>query len=397
MFKSIKSVAPKLCTTTLLVLCLLASGPSLARAVTPWYAAGSSHTIVLKQDGTVWALGSNNYGQLGIGSSAWHSDTIELSKVTGLSGVVAVAAGGSHSAALKQDGTVWTWGYNGSGELGNNTTNDSSTPLQVAGLSNVTAIAAGGSHVLALKKDGTVWAWGNNRLGQLGIASQSLVLSPVQVSALEGITAIAAGGYHSIVLKQDGSAWTFGYNGSGQLGNGMSSSNGSSYPVQVAGLSDIQAVAAGINHSVVMGKDRTIWTWGSNSASQMGNGSTSYASTTPTRVNGLNGVQDITAKANQTIALMQDGTVWAWGGNGSDQWGNGNTLDGSSTPVQMRGVSSVITVAAIGRPATLAMQAITAQTGKDPFMADTGNSDGSQPNSASFAIAYAESHQAARY
>jgi alpha-tubulin suppressor-like RCC1 family protein len=360
-----KSVLVKVCAVAMLLLSLVLAGPGTAGAVTPWYAVGDSHTVVLKQDGTVWTMGDNSYGQLGNGEKGGHS--AEPARVESLKGVVAIAAGGAYSVALQQDGTVWAWGYNGSGQLGNDSTGQSSIPLRVKGLSNITAIAAGSSHMLALKKDGTVWAWGNNRLGQLGSDSRSLVLTPVRVSALQDVAAIAAGGYHSVALKGDGTVWTFGYNGYGQLGNGVSSPKSSLFPLQVSGLSNIRSVAAGINHTVALGQDHTVWAWGNNDVSQLGNGAISSVATVPTRVNGLSNVTDITAKADHTLALMQDGTVWAWGDNGSGRWGNGISMNGSSTPVQMRGFSSTIAVAAVGNPATLAMQTATGLAG-DPVL-----------------------------
>jgi alpha-tubulin suppressor-like RCC1 family protein len=320
-----------------------------AHAVTPWYASAGSHTVVLKPDGTVWAIGNNNYGQLGSGST--DGDSNEPVQVVGLKNITAVAAGGSHSVALQQDGTVWTWGHNGSGQLGTGSNTDSNIPVRVSGLQDVMEIAAGNSHVAILKKDGTVWAWGSNHSGQLGNGNNGSSTTPVQVSGLAGVSDITAGAFHTAALKNDGTVWTWGYNGSGQLGNGTVQSN--YIPVKVDKLNSIVAITAGSNHMVALQQNGPAWVWGSNSASQLGNGSTSAGSIQPVQISGLNGVRDVSAKINHTFALMQDDSVMAWGDNGSGHWGIGNSMNGSSAPVQMRGVSSLISVAAIGNPSSL--------------------------------------------
>jgi alpha-tubulin suppressor-like RCC1 family protein len=159
-------------------------------------AAGQNHSLAVKTDGTVWAWGLNEYGQLGDNTTVRKITPVQVS---GLSNVIAVAAGYSHSLAVKTNGTVWAWGYNWDGQLGNNTRYyHKYTPIQVSGLSNVTVIAAGQNHSLAVKTDGTVWAWGFNGNGQLGDNSTVQKSAPVQVQALGAITLIAAGGSHSL-------------------------------------------------------------------------------------------------------------------------------------------------------------------------------------------------------
>src|SRR5208282_4262780 len=163
--------------------------------------------------GTVWAWGYNGYGELGNGTATESETPVQAS---GLSGVTAIAAGSAHSLAVHSGGTVWAWGDNGSGELGNGTTNDSATPVQVSGLSGVFAVAAGYYHSLAVQSGGAVWAWGDNINGQVGNGSTlSYISAPVEVSGLSGVIAVATGGYHSLALKYDGTVWAWGYNGDG--------------------------------------------------------------------------------------------------------------------------------------------------------------------------------------
>jgi alpha-tubulin suppressor-like RCC1 family protein len=132
----------------------------------------------------------------------------------------AMAGGGEHTLALKDDGTVWSWGTNTSGQLGDGTTTMRAVPIQIASLANVVAVAAGAAHSLALKSDGTVWAWGKNSTGQLGDGTSTLRLSPIQVPNLTDVMAIAAGADHSVAMKSDGTVWTWGRNTWGQLGDG---------------------------------------------------------------------------------------------------------------------------------------------------------------------------------
>ena len=193
-------------------------------------------------------------------------------QVKGLNGVRAIAAGASHTIALKSDGTVWAWGYNESGQLGDGTIIDSTTPVQVNGLEEVVAIACGYYHTIALKSDGTVWSWGYNVYGQLGDGTTIDNTMPVQVSGLEEVVAVACGASYTMALKSDGTVWTWGCNVYGQLGDGTTIE--STTPVQVSGLSSVVAIAGGYYSSVALRSDGTVWMWGCNGFNQLGDGTT---------------------------------------------------------------------------------------------------------------------------
>jgi alpha-tubulin suppressor-like RCC1 family protein len=312
-------------------------------------AAGSSHTIALRSDGTVLAWGHNSYGQLGDGTTTWRDTPVQVS---GLSGVTAIAGGTFYTVALKLDGTVWAWGDNSSGQLGDGTTTNKTTPVQVTGLSGIAAIAVGGGeygyHTVALKSDATVWAWGWNYYGQLGDGTTTDRYTPVQVSDLSGVTAIASGWYHTAALKSDGTVWAWGNNGFGQLGDGTTTNR--YIPVQMSSLSGIAAIAVGGGeygyHTVALKSDGTVWTWGSNF-----NETTRQWITTPVQVSGLGGVAAIAAGKYHTVALKSDGTVWAWGINNYGQLGNGTTTN-SATPVQVSGLNLYSTTTPTPTPAT---------------------------------------------
>ncbi len=203
----------------------------------------SGTSLALKSDGTVWAWGDNQYGELGNGSTTNSNVPVQ---VTGLTGVMAIAFLSGYG--IEGDGTVWAWGDNQYGELGNSSTANSSVPVQVSGLTGVAAIAGGLYHSLALKADGTVLAWGYNVDGELGSGSNTSSSVPVPVNSLSGVTAIASGGDTSLALKNDGTVWSWGYNADGELGNGINTN--SNVPVQVKSLTGAVAIAGGFYHSL---------------------------------------------------------------------------------------------------------------------------------------------------
>ncbi|MBI4930638.1 MAG: PKD domain-containing protein [Bacteroidetes bacterium] len=300
---------------------------------------GFQQSLALKNNGTVWAWGWNAYGQLGDGTTTDRTTPVQVIGLTGISFIAsavapAVAGGGYHSMALKNDGTVWAWGYNGDGALGDGTNTDRLTPVQVSGLTGIIAISTEAYHSLALKNDGTVWAWGRNTYGALGDGTTTNSNIPVQVSGLTGVTSVKGGGYFSLALQTDGTVWAWGYNLEGQLGDGTAINR--TTPVQVSGLTGVAAVNGGDYHSLALKNDGTIWTWGRNSNGQLGDGTTTNR-TTPVQVSGLTGIAAIAAGWLHSAALKNDGTMWAWGWNFYGQLGDGTTTD-RTTPVQVIGL-----------------------------------------------------------
>ena len=281
---------------------------------------GGSHTTVLKDDGTVWSWGANGNGQLGDGST---TSRVLPTNVATLSNVVGIADGDTHVVAVKSDGTVWAWGLNGSGQLGDGTTTQRTTPVQIPTLSDVIAVAAGTAHSVALKSDGTVWAWGLNSNGQLGDGTTTPRTSPVQVTGLSGITSIASGSYHVLAVKNDGTLWAWGRNGNGQLGDNTTTQRPS--PVQVSGLSNIVQAAGGAYHSLARKSDGTVKAWGYNGYGQLGD-STTTQRTAPVAVVSIPAAASIAAGAYHSFAAGQDLSVWGWGNNDDGQLGDGTTI-----------------------------------------------------------------------
>jgi len=336
----------------------------VARAI----AGGYNYSLALKGGGTVWSWGGNPYGELGDGTNTTSDTPVQVS---GLSGVATIAGGYFHSLALKSDGTVWTWGYNSFGELGNGTYRNSNTPVQVSGLSGVMAIAGGGFHSLALKSDGTVWAWGNNGEAELGNGTYTTiapygsakpvqVLGPGGVGYLTGVTAIAAGGDHSLALKSDGTVWAWGNNGEGELGNGTNAT--SSAPVQVLG-SGGEGYLAGVT-AIAAGGFHSLALKGDGTVWAWGlnysgqlGNGRNTASNTPVQVNWISGVTAVAGGVLHSLALTTDGMVWAWGYNSFGELGN-ETYQDSNTPVQVSELSGVTAIAG-GYYHSLALKGIT--------------------------------------
>lgn len=282
-------------------------------------AAPEFHSLAIVKDGTVWAWGNNQYGQLGDGTNVSRGTPV---KVRFLSDVVAVSGGIGFSVALKKDGTVWAWGYNGHGSLGDGTYEDKYLPTQVKGLTDIVAISNNeeSMHVLALKKDGTVWAWGNNSEGQLGDgSSKSNSNIPVQVLGLSDVVAVSAGWTFSMALKKDGTVWAWGDNSSGQLGDGTFSNH--NLPVQVHGLDHIKAISSGYRYSFAVQEDGSIWAWGDSKFGQLGDGAIGDISNIPIRVQELTDVVYADGGHEHSIALKKDGSVWTWGYNSFNQLG----------------------------------------------------------------------------
>jgi alpha-tubulin suppressor-like RCC1 family protein len=310
------------------------SGPTtVPTSATVFYA----HNLVFRNN-TTFSAGYNAFGQLGTGDLANKSTPSIVQNGLFLKGG---AIGGNHSVAFINNSTVRSWGYNAFGQLGNDSIDYSNIPVKTVNLSKVTAVAAGSRHSLALTND-TVWAWGSNEFGQLGKSATDTAPDgykskvPVKVTAggadvLFNITAIAANGFHSLALA-DGKVWAWGLNKNGQLGIDPISTY-SSDPVLVTGLPLVgtKAIAAGGAFNYALANDSTVYAWGNNDFGQLGNNSTT-GTYIPGRVmidaiNPLTNVVQIAAGIQHGLAILADGSVWAWGYNIYGQLGNGTKKD----------------------------------------------------------------------
>ncbi len=317
-------------------------------------AAGGYHNLALKSDGSLWAWGLNSNGQLGSGTT---TNLYNPAQIMGPgSGVTGIAAGASHTLATKSDGSLWAWGYNYHGQLGDGTTTGSNTPVQIMPPgSGATGVAGGGSHSLALKSDGSLWAWGLNNYGQLGDGTTTNLHTPVQImGAGSGIIAIAAGAYHSLAIKSDGSLWAWGYNYWGQVGDATNTQSNTPVQIMVPG-SGVTAIAAGYYHSLAVKSDGSLWAWGLNNYGQLGDGTTTGRNAPTQIMPPGSGLTAVAAGANHTLAAKSDGSLWASGSNGYGQLGDGTTANHSS-PVQIIPAGSDVTATAAGAYHSLAIK-----------------------------------------
>jgi alpha-tubulin suppressor-like RCC1 family protein len=288
---------------------------------------GSQHTVVVTPDGSVWTWGGNTYGQLGDGSTTARRVPEAVPLIVD---AIAVAAGSFHTLVLLENGTVLSWGYNAYGQLGDGSTSQRTEPVPVSGLTGVVAIAAGPYHSVALTSSGQIYTWGLNSSGQLGDGTTTTATQPVLVTTLSGMTAIATGDYHGVAVKSDGTVWAWGGNSYGQLGD--ASTTWRTSPVQMSGITGAASVAAGGSHTLVLKTDGTVRATGYNFSGQLGDGTATHRTST-VAVGNLSGVLAIEAGNDSSYALKNDGTVWAWGSNSGGRLGDG-TLSNRSTAVQ---------------------------------------------------------------
>jgi alpha-tubulin suppressor-like RCC1 family protein len=296
-------------------------------------AAGESHTCAVRSDATVACWGGNDYWQLGNGTN---TNSLIPKQVSGITDAVSVAAGKLHTCVVRSGGTVSCWGRNFSGQLGNGLSNTNApTPVQVTGITDAIAVAAGESHTCAVRSNGTVSCWGYNGDGQLGNGTTTSSSTPVEVSGITDATGVAAGPSHTCATHTDGTVSCWGYNSYGQLGNGTTTT--SSTPVAVTGITNAVAITVGTYHTCATRTDGRVSCWGYNGAGQLGNGSNATRVTTAVEVTGTTDAVTIAAGNYDTCATHTDGTVSCWGYNANGELGDGTT-DYSNVPVAVVGI-----------------------------------------------------------
>jgi len=292
--------------------------------------AGRSFALGIKTDGTLWTWGRNQFGQLGNTSTIDRSSPIQVTGTTWMKS----AAGETHSAAVKTDGTLWTWGYNTTGQLGDETTTHRSSPVQTkAAGTNWLDVACGLYHVVAIKTDGTLWGWGRNLNGELGDDTRTNKSSPVQTKALgTNWKQVSCGSDHTMAIKYDGTLWGWGSNTNGRLGDNTTTSKSS--PVQVVGSStNWKQVSCGQTHTAAVKTDGTLWCWGDNNVGQLGDNSTTHRSSPVQTVTSGTNWNSVSGGYRMTSAIKTDGTLWVWGVGANGSLGT-NDFTHRSSPLQ---------------------------------------------------------------
>jgi len=316
-------------------------------------AAGSEHSAALRADGKVLSWGNNNFGQTGSGTPG--TTVFTPTVIPDLSQIVAISTYAYHTLALSSGGDIWAWGHNDQDQLGSGTGAIQNFPVNVSNLTSVASVSAGGNHSLAARTDGTAWAWGDNTKGQLGNALPATTSNyRIQVSGLpaDDVTDVAAGGFYSLFRRSNGTVYACGWNNAGQLGNNNAAVASSSAPLQVVNLpgttmnTHITAIAAGNSHALAISQSKTVWAWGNNTWGQVGNNSLAASIYAPAQVSGLTNVIGVAAATSHSLAVKGDGTVWAWGDNSNSQLGNTGVVGLSRVPVQVTGMAGAVAVAA---------------------------------------------------
>ncbi|MFO1305443.1 MAG: BACON domain-containing carbohydrate-binding protein [Burkholderiales bacterium] len=301
---------------------------------------GSGFSALIRDSGTLWTWGDNSQSGLGDGSSTSRSTP---GQVAGLANIKAATVGSAaHTLALDKSGTVWAWGTNTYGEIGNGTKSPQTRPIAVPLPYPAAAVAAGSGFSLALLQNGLLYAWGRNNLGQLGDGSGADQLSPVQVTGVSGITSIAASGNHAAAVA-GGFVYVWG-------GSFYVAPNQSARPVQVPLLANVLAVYAGGDNTFALRTDGTLWAFGNPADGRLGNGGDTDGKT-PVQVRTtsgpLAGVAAVAAGDSVSMALLNDGSLMGWGKNDRGQLGLGhmNTVQ-YATKLTLTGNAAIANAAA---------------------------------------------------
>lgn len=317
----------------------------------PLIYTGGSFTGVINSDGSVWSWGDNRYGQLGRGEITKRDPVPKLANNMKVN-ILQVSTAVDSTYALSSEGEILAWGYNHDFDLGNGDVKHGMIPSPVLKNSNqkltdIISVDGGEHHGAAVRKDGTVWSWGVNKRGQLGIGSKSSyreyatqVKGPGGVGYLNNIASVSAGYRHTVAIDADGTLWAWGDNSTGALGKpDILSSN---IPVHLGdAFNQVKAISAGLGFTIALKSDGTVWSWGYNGDGELGDG-TLQDSYTPVQVKGPTGegfldqIVAIRSGEDHTLALRVDGTVWSWGANYNGQLGVPSASSkGSNIPVQI--------------------------------------------------------------
>jgi alpha-tubulin suppressor-like RCC1 family protein len=292
----------------------------------------SVHSAAIKTDGTLWSWGGGNGGKLGTNASTSQSSPVQT--ISGGTNWRSVSVGFFHSAAIKTDGTLWLWSYGTSGQLGTNASTNQSSPVQtISGGTNWRSVSVGSVHSAAIKTDGTLWSWGGGNGGKLGTNASTSQSSPVQtISGGTNWRSVSVGSVHSAAIKTDGSLWLWGQGNFGGLGNSLTTNQSS--PVQtISGGTNWRSVSVRSFHSAAIKTDGTLWLWGAGYLGHLGTNATTNQSSPVQTISGGTNWRSVSAGFDNSAAIKTDGSLWLWGNGADGRLGN-NSTNSQSSPVQ---------------------------------------------------------------
>lgn len=276
--------------------------------------AGRIHNAAIKTDGTLWVWGGNTFGQLGDGTTTRRNVPTQVGTDNNW---LEVTAAYDQTFAIKTDGTLWAWGQNEYYQLGDGTTENRLVPTQIGTDTNWVKVAVGFEHGIAKKSNGTIWGWGANMSGQVGDGTTTIRPRPVQIGTSNDWKTIECGMYHTLATKNNGTLWAWGANGEGRLGDGTTTSKIT--PIQIGTDTNWVDAAAGNYHSIALKSNGSIWCWGYNTDGQVGDGSMVEMRLTPTRVGADKIWKEISAGTHHNLAIEVGGELWGWGDNSGNQ------------------------------------------------------------------------------
>jgi alpha-tubulin suppressor-like RCC1 family protein len=308
--------------------------PSIILENVATVSAVRGHAMAIKTDGSLWSWGRNEHGQLGNGTTANQMSPMQI-----MEDIVAISSGYSHSLAVKSDGSLWAWGRNESGQLGDGTTTNRPSPTKI--MDNVIAVSAGTNHSAAITNDGALWTWGNNRHGQLGNGTTTDQYRPIRI--IYDIAYVTLGPRHSMAIDTDGGLWVWGGAEPGWSSEILRVIMGDTdrlSPVRV--MDDVAVVSTSLKHAMVIRTDGSLWSWGFNFNGSLGLGPEGPQSNpAPTKI--IENVSYVVAgggfvgqfPSSHTLAIMSDGSLWTWGDNVYSQIGDGEPGVARRSPVRI--------------------------------------------------------------
>lgn len=294
----------------------------------PMVSLGEDSSAAIRDNGSLWMWGENFNGQLGDGTDVTRSTPVGI-----MTNVKSVSLGAFHSAAIKEDGSLWMWGSNGHGQYGDGTYISSNIPVKI--MENVKNAALGYESTAVIKEDGSLWMWGNVEWARSG----NTISSNTPVKVMENVKSVSIGIFDTAVIKEDDSLWVFGHNYGGDSSEGIDGNLVE--PVKL--MDGARSVSLGFTHSGVIKKDGSLWMWGNNDYGKLGDG-TEIKRSEPVKI--MDHVKNISLGNNYSAALKEDGSVWTWGLNSNGQLGDGTEIN-RSTPVKIMDHAKSIEMGAV--------------------------------------------------